>query len=293
MLGIALIKQCIANNVRVIALVRQGTQRLDRLPDSKLITVIYCDLENLGNVIIDEKQIDVFYHIGWAFTDKTGRMSPDLQELNIRYTLDAVHLAKKLGCKRFIGTGSQAEYGRVNSVIKPDTPVNPDISYGIAKYAAGKLSRFECEILGIEHIWVRVFSVYGINDNNGTLLNSFISKVKQNKPMALTKCEQIWDYLYEDDAGNALFLLGSKGISGKVYCLGSGKGKPLIEYLEIIKKVLNPGYNLVVGELPYGSMQVMHLCADISELSNDTGWKPVISFEEGIRKIVQTEFLFK
>lgn len=287
MLGIALIYQCVAANVSVIAIVRPDTKRFDRLPNSELVTVVRCDLDSLEDANVEHLHADVFYHIGWSFTDKVGRNSPVLQEKNIKYTLDAVNLAKRFGCSRFVGTGSQAEYGRVDSIIRPDTPVNPEVAYGIAKYAAGKLSKVECEQQGLEYIWVRVFSVYGKNDNEGTLLHTFIQKAKTNEPLPLTKCEQLWDYLYEDDAGNALFLLGSYGVPGKVYCLGSGQGWPLIDYLQVAKNVINPQYHLMVGALPYAENQVMCLVSDISSLQTDTGWAPEINFEDGITTLSQ------
>lgn len=49
-----------------------------------------------------------------------------MQNLNIKYTLDAVELARRLGCNTFIGAGSQAEYGRVDGIISPNTPTNPE-----------------------------------------------------------------------------------------------------------------------------------------------------------------------
>lgn len=286
MLGIALVHQCIACNVSVIAFVRPGTKRFDRLPKSELVTIVRCDLDSLENVNVECLHADVFYHIGWSFTDKFGRNLPVLQEKNIKYTLDAVNLAKRLGSSRFIGIGSQAEYGRVDAIITPDSPVNPEVSYGIAKYAAGKLSKIECEQQGLDHIWVRVFSVYGKNDNDGTLIKTFIQKIKANESMPLTKCEQIWDYLNESDAGAALYLLGEKGISGKTYCLGSGIAKPLLDYLVCVRDIINKNYQLGIGQLSYSKDQPMHLCADITELMYDTGWKPQISFEEGINLLI-------
>lgn len=286
MLGIALIFECLKNDVKVIAFIREDSPHIDRLPRSDYIKVIYCDITSLDNLNIGDLTADVFYHIGWTYTDKIGRYSPVLQERNIKYTLDAVHLSARLKCKRFIGTGSQAEYGRIDSIISPHTPVKPEIAYGVAKYAAGSLSRLECSNIGIDHIWVRVFSVYGTNDNEGTLLRTFISKAKNNEPMPLTSCEQIWDYLYEDDAGSALYAIGVYGHNKKVYCLGSGQPQKLSYYLNEIKNKINPNYKPCFGELSYTPNQVTYLCADISELVQDTGWSPKVQFAEGINRII-------
>lgn len=287
MVGIALIKQCVKNNIKVLAFIRPGSSRKERLPDSDLVAILECNLDSLAGFNISPNvalPVDVFYHIGWDVTDKAGRNSCEKQLNNIKYTLDAVSLTKKLGCKRFVGTGSQAEYGRVSLPLNSTVPANPEIAYGIAKYAAGKFSKIECENLNLEHIWVRVLSVYGSNDNDGTLIKTFIDKCKNNQPMPLSECTHIWDYLYEDDAGRALLAIGEKGINGKTYCLGSGTGKPLKEYLEIIRNIINTGYQPDYGEIPHTEKSIKYLCADITELTVDTGWMPEISFEEGTKK---------
>jgi nucleoside-diphosphate-sugar epimerase len=261
------------------------------MPHSDLITTIECGLDSLAGFSGFSgiaSPVDVFYHIGWDATDKNNRNSSEKQLRNIKYTLDAVSLAKKLGCKRFIGAGSQAEYGPSLQPLNESVPVNPEIAYGVAKYAAGKLSKIECEELSMEHVWVRILSVYGVNDNDDTLIKTFIDKCRNNQPMPLSACAHIWDYLYEDDAGQALLFVGEKGISGKIYCLGSGIGKPLKAYLEAVKNKVNARYQPDYGKIPYTAKSIRYLCADISELTADTGWKPEVSFEEGIGEIVSS-----
>jgi nucleoside-diphosphate-sugar epimerase len=136
MIGIALIKQCIQNNIAVLALVRPRSSRINRMPNSDLVTIVDCDLDGLTNFSSFSdimSPIDVFYHIGWDATDKKGRNSCEKQLRNIKYVLNAVSLAKKLGCKKFIGIGSQAEYGNFSKPLNENVPVNPDIAYGVAR----------------------------------------------------------------------------------------------------------------------------------------------------------------
>lgn len=289
MVGLALIRECIYRYIKVTALVRPNSPRVERIPKSDLIKIIDCDLDKIGTITnIDESMfpIDVFFHIGWANNERKHRNSCEAQFKNIQYTIDAVHLAKKIGCKRFVGLGGQDEYGVVSTPLKNKIPVDPITPTGITKYAAGKYSEFECERLGLEYIWIRLLSVYGIFDHEDRLLKSFINNCQKNIPMSLTECSHIWDYLYEDDVGRALFMIGEKGVDGKVYTLGSGIGKPLKKYLEIIRKLVNPDYTPGYGKIPYNEKSVRYLCADISELSRDTGWRPQISFEDGIRRII-------
>ena len=59
-----------------------------------------------------------------------------------------------MGCKRFIGAGSQAEYGPMDVPrIAPDSPVHPTTPYGASKLAANQLSFMLCKELGMEWIW--------------------------------------------------------------------------------------------------------------------------------------------
>ena len=70
-------------------------------------------------------QADAFFHLAWAHTIGAGRNDMPAQIENIRYTIDAVRTAAAMGCRVFVGTGSQAEYGRVDGVLRADTPKTP------------------------------------------------------------------------------------------------------------------------------------------------------------------------
>ena len=83
-----------------------------------------------------------------------------------------------------------------------------------------------------------------------------------------------------------MYLLGEKGIDGKIYCIGSGEAKPLKEYILEIGKVINPQVELGFGKIEYSNNQVMNLCADISELTEDTGFEPKVKFSDGIKETI-------
>lgn len=288
MLGLALINECISRGIKVLAIARKESKRLERIPNVKSVKTILCDQEDFTNLDITElEKYEVYYHFAWGSVLAEERRDVKLQEPNIRYTFDAVYLAQRLGCTRFVGAGSQAEYGRVSGVIGPQTPVNPEVAYGIAKYVAGKMAMILCEGLGMECIWTRTFSVYGPGDNNTTLIMYTIGELlKGNRPI-FTRAEQKWDYLYSKDAGAAFYLIGAKGKNKKIYCIGSGFSRPLSEYIYMIRNLIDPALPLGIGELEYAPLQVMNLQADISELKEDTGYEQRYSFEEGIRETIE------
>jgi len=288
MIGAAILNECAVREIEAVAVIRRGSNRRNRIPDSKFIKVVECGLEEIENLpSISGSGFDAFYHLAWADTDKNGRNDAIKQNRNIEFTLQAVKAAQKTGCGIFVGAGSQAEYGGVSKPISEDFPPEPKTAYGAAKLSAGKLSTELCRQFGIKHIWTRIFSVYGPNDSTATMIMYCIGELlKKEKPL-LTKCEQIWDYLYCSDAARALLLAGEKGKDGSVYNIGSGICRPLTEYVKILLDATDPGIEPGVGEIEYGQGQIMHLCADITKIKKDTGFKPAVNFEQGIKETIK------
>ena len=286
-IGTALMENLIEKGIHVYAVVRKDSRRLSRIPESPLVTPVLLGLDELSEL---KNQIpescDVFYHFAWAGTIGDGRNDVYLQNQNVRYTLDAVRAAAELGCKRFVGAGSQAEYGRTEGLLSPDTPAFPENGYGMAKLCAGQMSRLLCEQLGMEHVWGRILSVYGPRDGVKTMIMSAIDSFLRDQCPKFTKGEQLWDYLYSKDAAHAMYLLGEKGMNGKAYCLGSGNARPLAEYITILRDSIDPNLKMELGAIPYSPKQVMYLCADIKTLEEDTGFEPEYSFEQGIKETI-------
>lgn len=288
--GIALIKELVSHDVEVLVFCREGSKRNAQIPEHKLVKKKYCSLSELATVQNDTgKDYDCFYHFAWEGTTGTARNDMYLQNQNVKYALDAVAAAKRFGCHTFIGAGSQAEYGRVEGILKPDTPTFPEMGYGIGKLCAGQMTREYAHQLGIKHIWTRILSIYGPNDGAQSMVISTINKLKNGEVPQFTKGEQMWDYLYSGDAAEAFRLLGERGIDGKIYVLGSGTARPLAEYIKDIRNIVKPNAEVDLGAIPYSERQVMHLQADVDELHNDTGWTAHTTFTEGIENILREQ----
>ena len=288
MIGVALIEECLRHDIEIYALVRSSSGKAGRLPLSEKIHLTDCSLEDLSDL---PGRIpggcDTFYHIAWGNTGEARNKSTELQSRNIFYTLQAVRAAAELGCRRFIGAGSQAEYGPMDvEKISPDSPVNPSTPYGASKLAAGHLAGMLCRELGMECIWPRIFSVYGKYEKETTMVASGLRKMLAGEPTEFTPAMQRWDYLYSRDAGRAFYLIGEKGKGGSVYCVGSGQARPLKEYIEEMAALTGAG-KPGIGAKPYPPGAVMNLCADIGTLTGDTGFIPEYTFEQGIRETIE------
>ena len=287
-IGTELVHNLLRKGVRVCAILREGSAHNVRLPDHPLLKKIYCPLQNLSELQNETgESYDVFYHLAWDGIAGTTRQELTRQTENIRYALDAVELAKRFGCHTFTGAGSQAEYGRVEGELRPDTPAFPDNGYGIAKLCAGQMTRERARQLGIRFLWVRIVSVYGPYDGPQSMISSTIKKLLAGERAPFTKGEQLWDYLYSADAAEAFYQIGERGKDGKTYVLGNGTARPLAEYIRLIGRACGAEDKIDLGAVPYAERQVMCLKADISELTEDTGWEPKTTFEEGIKMTIE------
>lgn len=296
-IGMAVIRACIEKGIRMLLITRENSRRNSNIPDSDYITVEYADIADYDDIdaaALLQKHggnYDAFLHLAWMGTTGNDRNDALLQGKNVEYTLSAVRLAHRLGCKIFMGAGSQAEYGRVEGYLNSRTPASPENEYGKAKLLAGNRSRDLCTEFGILHIWLRVLSIYGPFDNENSMVSSAIRGFLNREETAFTRGEQKWDYLFGKDAAEIILRLLASGKSGKVYCVGSGKQRLLKEYiLDIYKAVWEKDATeeeVGIGKMPYAPGQVMFLCADTSELEEDIGSLSYTPFEEGIRQTVE------
>lgn len=288
-IGSAVIKKLIAENCMVYAVIRKTSKRIANIIKHDNVKIVYCDVVDLK--LLPEKigeNCDIFYHLAWTGTDNpANRMNMYIQIDNVRYALDAAEAAHSLGCSVFVGCGSQAEYGNSGGIINAGRETNPVSGYGMAKLCAGQMTRVICQKYGIKHIWPRIVSVYGINDGEGTLISTVIRSLRKGESPRLTKCEQIWDYLYSEDAAEALWAMAEKGHNGAVYVLGNGQTIRLKKCVEVIKEELHSDVHIEYGVIPYYADQVMFMQADIEALTADTGWRPQTSFRQGIRKLLE------
>lgn len=295
MVGAATMRVCLAAGDQVFAVVRPGTPRLGRIPDDSLVRVIELELDDYGRIPQAVGcECDVMYHFAWGglTDDKEERLHLRMNDRvvlnagNVAYVLDALGAAHELGCGKFIGAGSQAEYGAMPAdiVVGASTPISPDTAYGVAKYAAGKLAMMKAADYGMDCVWVRIYSVYGPGDRASTLVSQLVPKLIAGEPVELSGGSQLWDYLYADDAGEALRLMAEVDTGSIVFRLASGESRPLREFVQAAKEVLGSESVLRFGSAPDDDR---NLRVSVDDLKEATGWCPRTPFIEGVVRIAE------
>ena len=261
----------------VYAVLRPNSEHNERLSyHTDNIHLIELDCSDFGKIpMVVDSECDVFIHLAWF----GGRDDFSVQTDNIGYCLSALESAAALKCKRFIGIGSQAEYGLCDSLISEDTKTAPINAYGAAKLAALYLSKRRAEQLGVEWIWGRIFSLYGDKEPSGRLFPDLINSLRTDRAINLSSCEQNWDYLNVKDGAKAIVALAEKGHPGEIYNIANGDYRSLKSFVEEARDLLNSKSDIEYGPKadPFVSLQ-----PDVSKIYNHTGWKPDISFREGV-----------
>ena len=285
MLGLAVTKQFLDNGHDVYAIVRPNSSKTDTLPKSSRLHVLEADLGQYEE--LKPVKADIFYHFAWAGTDKKSRQSLEIQMQNVQYTASALAFAAQCHCKKFIGAGSQAEYGKQKCLISEKTLPAPDTPYGIAKLSAGLHCMYTAKELDITCVWARIFSVYGVHDNKDTMIMSSVDKAVRGEKLCMSSCEQTWNYIYEDDAAGLFYQLGIRDVSAGVYNLANNKSRTLKEYVELmVKAIRRDGIEVPDPEFDASIKPTAYLNADTRKIYQATGYTPEVSFIKGIHRII-------
>ena len=265
-------------DAHIYAVVRPDSPHNVRFISPKRLTIVPVDLSDY--VRLDEMigtPCDVFFHLAW----QGGRYEFAEQYGNIADTISALEAAARLGCKRFICTGSQAEYGRQTALITEEMSPHPVCAYGAAKLAACVLSQRRAEDLGVAWIWGRVFSLYGKYEQEGRMLPALVKSLRSEQPFALSSSgAQNWDYLYAADAADALLALAKRGRAGEIYNIAHGGYRPLRDYIEEARAVIAPQCDVTYGA---ADADVVSLQPSVEKIRRDTGWRPMMDFVDGLR----------
>ena len=203
---------------------------------------------------------------------------------NVDATAWLLELAAVAGARTFIGLGSQAEYGPQNRKLDEQAPTEPTTLYGHSKLAACGVTEAMCRMKELRYAWLRIFSTYGPRDNPAWMMPSLISALSAGRTPALTYAEQKWDFLYVDDAADAVVAVAESSSASGIFNLGSGEAPPLRDTITLIRDLVSPNAVLGFGQVPYRRDQVMHLEADIGRLTHLTGWTPRVPLSAGLKR---------
>jgi UDP-glucose 4-epimerase len=286
--GSHLVRLLLEHDCQIAILVR-STSNLWRLRDViQRVEIILGDLVEITQVapLIQQFAPETVFHLGWLGVSGEQRNNSN-QIQNLAGSLKLLQIVSESGCKCWIGLGSQAEYGWYNGILTEDSPTHPETMYGVTKLCVGLLGQKLCKTANIRFAWLRLFAVYGPMDDPDYLIPYTICKLLQGDTPLLTLGEQRWDYLFVQDAAYAVLKVALTPSAHGIFNLASGKANQVRQIVERIRDLINPDLPLGFGEKPYSVNQVMLLQANIQRLKDATGWRPCVSFDEGLYRTIE------
>ena len=283
-LGSYVVQTLCQKNYIVYAIVRGKESNVSNI-SNKNVRIIYCDIFEIDRLpdIIQERCFDSFYHLAWCGSSGISREDYILQINNAAASAKSIDVAKNLGCKRFIGTGSVAELMYRDYLHLDNCQPNMVACYAIGKIAAEYICRCIATKKEIEFVWGYLSNIYGIGDMTNNFVNYLLESYLNGKEPILTAGEQKADFTYVSDIAKGIVSLGEEGLSGHSYYVGYANPKALKEYVFTIRNAVNPQIPSGLGKKEFYGLSPCFEKIDIKKLENDTSFHPVIGFEQGIQ----------
>ena len=286
--GAAVADLAARNGHNVTALVRNpSSPRAVALAGRCAIAVADLSDRDAVRAVLAQARPHCVIHSAWEGVGGPDRAG-DIQLDNIRTSVELLDSAIAVGARRFIGIGSQAEYGRHDRRIDESATTEPFLLYGAAKLSTCHLTRQRASEAGIGFAWLRLFSPYGPGDNPNWLIPSVATQILAGQTPRTSAGTQKWDYLHIADCAQGILAAAVTESAQGVFNLSSGRAVTVRTIVERIRDLACPGLQLTFGDIPFGPNQIMHLEGDSSRLSAATGWTPSIMIEDGLATVVDS-----
>ena len=292
-IGAALARCMKARGWRVIGLLRTGRSwdRLAEVAGLELIEVESYAPETLGRAL-SRVQADVVVNLAAAGVSPAATDPVELLHGNALLVAHLLEAVAQRGVERFLHIGSCAEYapGEPGVLMTENWRQEPTSCYGAAKLAATHLARVQALRLNIPITILRLFGIYGSGEAEHRLLPRLIAALVNGNSVELTPGLQQRDWLYIDDAAEALAYAAEArdlGASGAIYNVCTGQPASVYEVGEEARAALNADPTLLRwGAVPYRADEPMWVIGDPARFCALTGWQPRHTWYEGVRRLV-------
>jgi UDP-glucose 4-epimerase len=213
-------------------------------------------------------------------------------EVLVDGTYEIVEAAAETGVHKVIASSSASVYGLATQFPTPEDqhPYDNDTIYGAAKtFNEGLLRSFKA-MKGLDYVALRYFNVYGprmdIHGLYTEVLIRWMERIEAGQPpLIFGDGTQTMDFVFTEDIARANVLAAESGATDEVFNIGSQTETSLRELADALLRVM--GSDLSVEYGPARAVNgVTRRLADVSLARERLGWKPEISLDEGLRRLV-------
>jgi len=212
---------------------------------------------------------------------------------NVDATVNLLVAARDAKVKRVVYAASSSAYGDTPTLPKhEDMKPSPISPYAVAKLASENYMTSFYRCYGLETVSLRYFNIFGPRQDptspySGVLAKFITQMVAGESPTILGDGTQSRDFTYIDNVVSANLLAckaPAADVAGSMFNVATGTRIDLNETFRVLKKII--GFK---GEVKYGPERdgdVKHSLADLTHAKKNLGYKPLVDFEEGLKKTV-------
>ena len=261
------------NNGIVVYGIDINPEKMNQFACDKFIPIVagFEDYDKLPEMI-QNTDIDVFYHFAWAGGFTTAICDYKLQMTNAGYSGDAIVAAHRIGAKKFVYANTYNQYEIINFLESETFEPRYTCIYSTGKTAASLICRTLAYNLGLEYCAGLIPMPYGENNYSRQLVNVVIHCLNNGESPKLVEGNNLYDLVYVQDIIDALIAIGEKGIDKKEYYVGHRELKTFKEWIIEIRDIIAPDVELKFGEYK-DNQQIDYSKVDLDALYQDTGWE--------------------
>ena len=274
-----------------------------KLP-SEQITAGKCevrDLDILCETAISELLADIkpdyIFHLAAQSSVAVSWKRPALTvDINIKGSVNLLEAVRNSGLSpRILLIGSAEEYGyAANTDVAVDETVHPEPAniYAITKYTQNMIGELYHKAYGMEIISVRAFNHIGPGQLPQFVVADFCKQAadieagRQEPVIRVGNLSAKRDFTDVRDIVRAYGLLAENGRAGETYNVGSGKAVSIQSILDRICELSSAKIDVEIDKNRFRPADVPKIEADITKLTKDTGWRPVIELEKSLVDIL-------
>jgi UDP-glucose 4-epimerase len=203
--------------------------------------------------------------------------------VNVQGTAHMLECARQAKAGKFVYAASSSCYGLAAVPTREDHPIAPQYPYALSKYQGEQAAFHWHQVYGLPVNSVRIFNAYGTRSRTsgayGAVFGVFLKQKLAGKPFTVVgDGSQRRDFLYVTDVAKAFLAAAETNLVGRFWNLGAGNPQSVNRLIELL------GGNRI--GIPKRPGEPECTWADISRIKSELDWKPEISFEEGVAKIV-------
>jgi len=273
---------------------RHDIGNLELLPKRtvKRVELVFGDVRDIDTVRRAVSGCRYVFHLAALISVPYSYDAPrSFFETNVLGALNVLQASVEAGVERVVVVSTSEVYGTARSVpIAEDHPLCAQSPYAASKVAADKLAESFHLTYGLPVALIRPFNTYGPHQSARAVIPSIVVQALGSSTVKLGLASSIRDFLYVSDTVRGLMTCGlAEGAVGRTLNLATGRGVAIREVVKLVGKILDKRLRIRTESerlRPKGG-EVEKLIGSFDEAKRLCDWRPLVGFEEGLRKTVE------